>query len=113
MDKKNTAHYRNSRRSIRRTTRRTTRVVCHGGKMGLGPNIANQILDISETGARLRVREECEQSQEVELELAGPSHRKPVCIKGEVVWCIRTQDGDYCIGVQFCGCLPFKDVQLL
>jgi hypothetical protein len=113
MDKKKTSHFRNSRRSIRRPTRQTTKVICFGGKLGLGPNIANQILDISETGARLRVKEECVKNQELELHLSGLSHRRPVRMRGEVVWCVRTNEGDYCVGVQFRGCLPFKDVQLL
>ncbi len=113
MDKKNTSHFRNCRRSIRHAARRTTKVSCYGGKLGLGPNIATQILDISETGARLRVREECILQQEIEIYLSSASHRKPIRMRGEVVWCVRTNDGDYCVGVQFRGNLAFRDVQLL
>ena len=113
MEKKNTAHFRNKRRSIRRPTRRTTKAACYGGKLGLGPNIATHILDISETGARLRVKDECTKGQEIELYLTTLSHRKPLRVRADVVWCLQTQDGDYCIGVEFRGHLPFRDVQLL
>jgi hypothetical protein len=112
MDKKNTSHYRNRRRSIRRSTRRSTKVTCYGGRIG-GSNVATHILDISETGARLRVREEYKKNQEIEIYLSSMSHRKPIRMRGDVVWCVRTEEGDFCIGVQFRGVLPFRDVQLL
>jgi hypothetical protein len=113
MERKNTAHIRNKRRSVRRHARRTTKATCYGGKLGLGPNLATHILDVSETGARLRVREACTQGQEIEIYLTTVSHRKPLRMRGDVVWCLRTEDGDYCIGIQFRGTLPFRDVQLM
>ena len=109
----NNQHIRNRRRSIRHNTKRTTKVTCHGGKLGLGPNIARQVLDISETGARLRVSAECEAKQEIKLHLNSLSSRKPLIAEGEVVWCVATADGDYCIGVQFRKPIPYRDMTMM
>ena len=113
MDRKRTAHVRNGRRSIRRPPRQSTRGAGYGGKMGLCPNIATHILDISETGARLRVRERCVKGQEIELHLTSVSHRKPIRITADVIWCNEAADGEIYVGVQFRRNLPFRDVQLV
>jgi hypothetical protein len=113
MERKRTAHIRNGRRSVRRAPRSSTRVVGFGGKLGLGPNIATHILDISETGARLRVREQCARGQEIELHLISISHRKPIRLHAEVIWCNVAADGEIYVGVQFRRSLPFRDVQLV
>ena len=101
---------KNRRRSIRRQTKPSTKIACHLGKFGLGPNVAHKVLDLSETGVRFRAAKEFAHGQEIEVELLSLSHRRPVKIPAEVVWCVRTAEGDYCIGAQFRKSLCYKDL---
>ena len=89
------------RLSMRRLPRRTSRVACRRGLLGLGPNVAMRLLDISECGARLLVKVQMEQQQEVELTLLPPGGAREVVRKGVVVWSVPTDDGAFCVGVCF------------
>src|SRR5256885_2178544 len=48
---------KNRRANPRRAPKGSTRVTCRRGSLGLGPNLALSLLDVSETGARLLVKE--------------------------------------------------------
>lgn len=102
--------FKNRRRSIRRRAKSSTKITCHVGKFGLGPNVAQTLLDLSETGVRFRAKTEFDNGQEVEVELLSLSHRKPVKIPAEVVWCVRTAEGDFCVGAQFRKILQYRDL---
>jgi hypothetical protein len=100
---------KNRRRSARRSTRRTTKVDCHG-PMGLGPNLALKILDVSETGVRLILKREFPIGSEVEVSLEGTSNRRAIRRVAEVIWSVPTQDGNYCVGVAFRKPLQFMEL---
>lgn len=102
---------RNRRRSIRRQARRTTKVTLYRGPMGLGSNLAIKILDLSETGTRLLIATELTQREEVEINLLGMGQARPVRLPAEVVWCIETKEGEFCVGIQFRRPLNFRDLQ--
>src|SRR5207248_3275358 len=91
----------NRRASMRRSAKRSTQVVCFANNLGLGPNISVSLLDVSESGARLRVKTALKPHQEIEINLSGIGHRQPVKILAEVVWCVAADDGTFVIGVKF------------
>jgi hypothetical protein len=104
---------KNRRLSARRRPRRASKVVCFRGTLGLGLNLALEMLDLSDRGIRLRVKEPLDVHQEVEIHLTGLSHRRPVKVPAEVVWCVEAADGSYCIGAHFHRGLPYADLQQL
>jgi hypothetical protein len=103
----------NRRRTFRRRPRKITKVACFKGALGLGPNLALDLLDVSERGVRLRVKEPLELHQQVEVHLTGLGHRRPVKVPAAVVWCVEAADGSYCIGAHFEKGLPYADLQQL
>jgi hypothetical protein len=104
---------KNRRRSLRRRPKRISKVACFKGALGLGPNLALEMLDLSERGIRMRVKEPLMPPQQIELHLTGLTHRKPVKVLAAVVWCVPAADGSYCVGAQFEHGLPYADFQLL
>jgi hypothetical protein len=104
---------KNRRHSIRRRPRGATRVACFKGSMGLGTNLALELLDVSETGVRLRVREPLDLKQELQVELTGLVHRRPVKLAAAVIWCVPAADGSYCVGARFSKYLRYADLQQL
>lgn len=102
------AHH-NRRIDRRREPKRSTKVTCRKGALDLGPNVALGILDVSETGVRLRLCEAVPAHQEVAVTLEGPNHMRPLRRVGRVIWCISTIDGAYCSGVHFDKRLPYVD----
>src|SRR5438128_2163012 len=55
----------NRRHSRRQPPKGSVRAFCRKGTLGLGPNIAVRLLDLSEGGAQLVVSEELQPGQEV------------------------------------------------
>jgi hypothetical protein len=104
---------RNRRRAIRRKASRATRVTCHQGAFGLGPNLAAGLLDVSESGARLRVKAALKEGSEVQVGLLGPGHLRPLSFAARVVWCVATAEGDHVAGVEFHRYISYADLQRL
>jgi hypothetical protein len=104
---------KNRRRAMRRPPKRISKVACFKGALGLGPNLALEMLDLSERGIRMRVKEPLAPHQQVEIQLSGLSHRKPVKVAAEIVWCVPAADGSCCVGAHFARGLPYADFQLL
>jgi len=92
---------KNRRQSIRRTPKGKPRVTCLKGSMGLGRNIGEAVLDLSETGVRLIVTIPLEVRQEIEVTLQGAVQPSPVKLLANVVWCVPTADNHYCVGARF------------
>src|SRR5205809_965252 len=78
----------NRRSSLRFRARGGSKSICRKGALGLGANIALALLDVSETGARLRVKEALRPGQEVEVSLQGPGGGRETKMLGQVVWSI-------------------------
>lgn len=104
---------RNRRVNRRHQPKHSTKAVCLRGNLGLGRNIALSVLDVSERGVRLMVREELKPGHEVEVSLEGVSVQRPVKRVATVVWCVAAEDGTYCVGVRFEKLLGFADWQSL
>lgn len=101
----------NRRRARRRAPKRSTKIFCYKGPLGLGPNLALAILDLSETGVRAVLKEPLPQKQEVEINLDSLNHRRPLKVMGDVVWCVAAADGTWCVGIQFQRALGYYDYQ--
>lgn len=78
------------------------------GTLGLGPNLALELLDISLSGARLRIVENLRPGEQVTLYLLGQGHLRPVKVLGHVVWC-RPDDPVYICGLTFEKFLAYAD----
>lgn len=89
----------NGRGSLRRKPRGKIKIVCQRGSLDLGANLAQSILDISETGVRLVLREPLRCGQEVSITLEGIGGSRPVKRLGKVVWSVPSADGNHCTGI--------------
>ena len=103
----------NRRRTSRKKPKSSTKVFTCKGMMGLGANLALSILDLSETGIRLLMKEPLAKGQEVEITLEGIQHRRPLKLGGHVIWTVPAADGRHCIAVHFLRSLSYADVLLL
>src|SRR4051812_12478558 len=100
MTEQTTARTTNKRRSRRAPPKGTTKVRAYKGPMGLGPNLAVAILDVSETGLRLVLRSDLPKGQEIEVNLDNVS-TKPIKVIADVIWSLPMADGNFCVGVSF------------
>lgn len=67
----------------------------------MGPNLALSVLDISETGIRLILREPLRGRQEVCITLEGVGGARPLKRVGRVMWSVPSTDGNHCAGINF------------
>src|SRR5438445_3513930 len=87
----------NSRRSRRAAPKGSTKARAYKGPMGLGPNLAVAILDVSETGIRLVLKNDLPKGQEIECNLDNVSAR-PIKVIADVLWSLPMADGNFCVG---------------
>jgi hypothetical protein len=99
-------------RAPRRAAKRSIKVRAHRNGLGLGPNIGISVLDISESGVRLRLKEELPVGREFVLTMEGPGS-KPVKVVGRVVWVVKADDGTYCTGASFEKSIAWADLLAL
>jgi hypothetical protein len=99
-----------NRRAALRKKPKGARCRCRQGALGLGPDLALALLDLSQTGARLLVKSALPLKQPVELELYGVAYPKTVRIEALVVHCAPTQEGAYHVGVRFERYLPYPEL---
>jgi hypothetical protein len=96
------------RRLRRKVGKRGTSLTCRKGALGLGKDIAVGLLDITEEGARLLVKEELQAGAEVEITFNGVGVNKRVVALATVVWCMA-ETGHFAIGVKFRDRMPYVD----
>ncbi len=101
----------NRRTSLRRRTRASSKGICRKGTLGLGPNIALALVDVSETGACLRVKEALRVGQEVEVCLQATGNVREIRLTGRVVWVRPASEGSQSVGIHFDKPLSFSAVQ--
>jgi hypothetical protein len=68
------------------------------------------VLDLSEKGIRLVVKEALRPAQVVTLNLEGPNHPRPLKFMAKAVWCVETAEHTFCVGLQFEKPLPYMDL---
>lgn len=104
---------RNRRTSPRRKIRSSAKVECRRGTLGLGPNLAAELLNISESGAGLILKCPLKTDDSVEFLVSDHGLRKAIKQSAKVCWCLQLHDGRYCAGLSFEKWLPFSDVQVI
>lgn len=98
----------NGRGSLRRAPRGRIKIQCRKGGLDLGPNLALSVLDLSETGIRLMLRESLRLGQEVSITLEGVGSVLPVKRLGKIVWSVPSTDGHFCTGVSLDKRLEYR-----
>src|SRR5262245_4201424 len=94
------AQTRGNRRASRRLPPRgNVRVTCRRGTLDLGPNLAQRMLDVSETGVRLVLKAPLLERQEVYVTLEAMTGGL-VRRTGRVVWSMPAADGAYLVGIR-------------
>jgi hypothetical protein len=101
------------RRTRRHAPKGSTTAHATRNTLGLGPNIAARVLDLSEGGIRLLLREDLPRGQEFELTLESAAANHPVKVLGRVVWSVATADGQFCVGACFQKPLSYASLQAL
>jgi PilZ domain len=100
----------NRRRWRRLKAKTSIKIIMFRGTSGLGYNVARSVLDLSQTGVRLLVKEPLPANMEVLVQLESMSHRRPVQIRAKVIWCRPMADGSHCVGVDFGSPMPHADI---
>ena len=100
----------NRRLSRRRPAKGRVKVACRRGALDIGSNLALSLLDVSETGARLMVKQALEPGREVSIGLEGQSSIRPIPRVAVVAWCVAAADGAFCTGVIFQKRLAYRDL---
>jgi hypothetical protein len=103
---------RNQRRCRRQVPKGSTKIRACNNALGLGKNIAVAVLDISETGIRLLLKQPLKVGKEFEVILEGPGTHE-VKLLARVIWTVETSDGQHCIGASFAKPIGYSDLQAL
>jgi hypothetical protein len=91
----------NRRLAPRRPPKRSSKITCRKGLLGLGPNLAVELLDLSSGGVRLVVKGSFKKGDEVEVGLMAPGALREVVRKGQVAWSVPTTEDRCCVGICF------------
>lgn len=100
----------NHRLDRRREVLRRVAVVVRRGTMGLGPNLAVRIVDVTQDGLGLRLSGPVHPGDEVSVELSVPGIGKPVKVQADVRWCTNAGDGTFLAGVRLRRRLSYNEV---
>jgi hypothetical protein len=96
----------NKRKSQRRSPKNSTKVICYCNTLCLGPNLAQNLLDLSESGAGLLMNKELKVGQHIALEFDSPSRRN-IVVNASVVWIAPAEKGQFRAGLKFEKSLPW------
>ena len=111
MEKPEEVKQSNRRTSPRRKPRGHVKLECRKASIGLGVNLATTLLDVSETGARLIIRQELAIGQEVEIVISGHGLSQTIKRLCNIRWQVKLDDGKFCIGAEFQKRLDYRDWQ--
>lgn len=78
--------------------------------MGLGPDLALGLLDVSEDGLGVRLKVAVAAGDEAEIVLTAPGTRKAFKLLGEVRWCHDAADGTFHVGIRLRRRLPYAEL---
>jgi len=104
---------RNRRISRRLLAKHGIKAACRRGSLDLGRDIAQGVLDISEDGVRLVLREPVKPEEEVSLTLTATAVVRPLKRLGSVAWVVASADGTFCAGVRLHKRLLYADLSRL
>ena len=98
------------RESKRRPARSSVAIEVRKGTMGLGPNLALHLLDLSVDGAGVLMKGELQEKDDVEMLLSGNGVRTTIKRIARVRWVTKLESGHFIMGFSFEKQLPFTDV---
>jgi len=113
MDMTAEAKQKNRRRSQRRKPRTSVKVQCRKGSHGLGADIASTVLDLSDSGVRMVIKQGLDVPSEVEIIIAGYGMKSNIKRLGNVRWQVKLENGQYCVGIEFQKHIEYRDWQNL
>src|SRR5215212_2371462 len=102
---------RNRRTSRRRPPRAGVKVAVRAGTMGLGPDLAAGVIDVSEDGLCLHLKAPLPVRTEAEVTFEKIGAGRPIKMVAEVRWCVTDADGGHRAGFQFRHRLPYTQLQ--
>jgi hypothetical protein len=97
----------------RRTPKHSVRVTCQIGTLGLGPNVAMSLADLSEASARLVVNRALAVGQEVEVTLSEAAQSRPFKRQAKILRCTPRDAKSWWVVVNFDRRLEYGDLQRL
>lgn len=97
----------------RRRARRGSRVEVRRGLMGLSPNVALKLVDVSEGGAQVRLKSPMRPGEQVEVALWPPGDVQSVRGPAVICWCLPTPTGEFRVGLRLRRRLVMEVVDLL
>ena len=101
---------RNRRTSRRRSPRTGIKVSVRAGTLGLGPDLAAGLVDVSEDGICVRLAAPLPARTEAEVTFERIGSNRPVRLVAEVRWCVSDPDGGHRAGLQFRHRIPFAQL---
>jgi hypothetical protein len=104
---------KNRRRTARRKPKTTAKVELRRGTLGLGANLAQRLLDISEVGVGIIVKVPLKVGEEVEIVISDHGQSKPFKQVAKVCRCQALDDGTHAVGLIFDKSIPYADIYQL
>ena len=92
---------RKRRYSPRRLPWGRVKATCRRSGPDADTDLAAALLDVSEAGVRMIVKDALKPGSEVSVSLQGQANTRPVLRTGKVAWSLPTTDGAYCVGIGF------------
>ena len=94
----------------RRPARSGSRVEVRRGAAGLGPDLADALVDVCEDGIGVRLTAQVFSGEELALGLRRPGSGRGVIVRGTVRWCRPASGGYYQAGIKFARPLTAAEV---
>jgi hypothetical protein len=85
-------------------------LICQRGELFLGPNVAESLVDASESGLGLVVRDALAAGERVGLSVEAIGHPVPIQRLGRVAWCSAAGDGLFRAGVELDTPLEYAEL---
>ncbi len=102
---------KNRRQWPRKKPRSTAKVECRRGTLGLGPNLAVELLDICESGVGLMLKSAVNLDEEVEVVIRDFGQSKAIKQVARVCWCLPQPGDRFVVGLQFDTYVAYAAVQ--
>ncbi len=103
----------NRRADTRHPPRARVKIECRRGAAGLGPNLAVELIDLSQLGAKITTKVELQIAEEIEITLLNSALTKPVKVLANVVRTEFLKDEVFRSGVRFQKPVSYAELRLL
>jgi hypothetical protein len=104
------AAVRERRTSVRRVPRHGVRIVLRAGTLGLGPDLATGLVDVSEDGLCVQVKSPLKPGSDAEIVLDKVGTSRPMKLVADVRWCAPDAANGYRAGLRLRRRLPYKEL---